>query len=275
VSKLERSQQLKVFLCHSSSDKAVVRTLYSKLKEDGVNPWLDEEDLLAGQDWNQEIKRSVGNSDIVIVCLSHEAVGKRGYIQKEIKQALDVADEQPEGTIFLIPLKLEECDVPKRLSHLQWVNYFEEKGYERLIRALQSRAQTLGISLSSDSDAKAAAKVPFTWEQRIVHPDGKRMIRLGFTKDYNSDATDYWQVNFVLGVRDPIDDEFKIKAEFHIELRPRDYKKAERLVRMGLSERQIELLKGPIAGRAKDLQSGTTRDREIENLLKSLLDMVS
>ena len=50
------------------------------------------------------------------------ALWKSQYIQKEIKFALDVADEQPEGTIFLIPTKLEECDVPERLSQWQWGN---------------------------------------------------------------------------------------------------------------------------------------------------------
>lgn len=50
-----------------------------------------------------------------------------------------MADEQPEGTIFLIPLKLEECEVPERLSEWQWVNLFEERGFERLMRALRTR----------------------------------------------------------------------------------------------------------------------------------------
>ena len=40
-------------------------------------------------------------------------------------------DEKPEGTIFIIPLKLEECDVPGRLAKRHWVNYFENDGYQR------------------------------------------------------------------------------------------------------------------------------------------------
>ena len=80
--------------------------------------------------------QAVKTSDIVIVCLSHKAINKSGYVQKEIKFALDKAEEQPEGTISLIPLKLEECDVPERLQELHWVNLFEEKGYERLMRSL-------------------------------------------------------------------------------------------------------------------------------------------
>ena len=37
-------------------------------------------------------------------------------IQKELRKALDVADEQPEGSIYLIPVRLELCEFPDRLS---------------------------------------------------------------------------------------------------------------------------------------------------------------
>jgi hypothetical protein len=60
---------------------------------------------------------------------------------------LDVADEQPEGAIFLIPLRLEECQVPDRLSQWQWVNYFDERGYERLLQALRKRAEDVEASI--------------------------------------------------------------------------------------------------------------------------------
>jgi hypothetical protein len=138
---------LKVFLCHAKSDKPAVRKLYQRLRAAGIDAWLDEEDLLPGQDWEREIPRAVRASDSVIVCLSCKSINKTGYVQKEIKFALDVADEQPEGAIFLIPLRLEECDVPERLSRWQWVDLFVPNGYERLMRALDVRATHLQRAL--------------------------------------------------------------------------------------------------------------------------------
>src|SRR5580658_10031947 len=123
------SKLLKIFLCHSSGDKAAVRELWARLRADGFQPWLDEEDLLPGQHWANEIPKAVRNCDVVIVCLSRASVTKVGFVQKEIKLALDVAEMQPEGSIFLIPLKLEECDVPERLKDWQWVDYFEPDGH--------------------------------------------------------------------------------------------------------------------------------------------------
>ena len=136
-------RRLRVFLCHSSGDKPAVRDLCRRLKSDGVEPWLDEERLLPGQDWRDEIPQALHNSDAVIVCLSRASVTKEGYLQKELKYALDVADEKPEGTIFIIPLKLEECEVPRRLSQWQWASLPEPGGYERLIVALNRRAQSI------------------------------------------------------------------------------------------------------------------------------------
>jgi hypothetical protein len=132
---------LKVFLCHASVDKTPVRELYHRLLADGFEPWLDEESLLPGQNWREEIPKAVRNSDIVLVCLSKKSIDKDGYVQKEIRFALDKADEKPEGAIFIIPLKLEECPVPDRISQWHWVNYFERNGYERLTRALRAQAQ--------------------------------------------------------------------------------------------------------------------------------------
>ena len=127
----------RIFLCHSKGDKTAVGELYRRLRVDGLHPWLDEEDLIPGQVWQEEITRAVRASAVVLVVLSKASIAKFGFVHKEIKFALDVADAQPEGKIFIIPARLEECDVPERLGHLHWVNLFEPGGYEKLLRALR------------------------------------------------------------------------------------------------------------------------------------------
>ena len=49
------------------------------------------------------------------------------------------ADEQPDNRIFLIPVRLEECDVPDQLKKWQWVDLFKPTGFDRLFKALQTR----------------------------------------------------------------------------------------------------------------------------------------
>lgn len=138
---------LKVFMCHSSDDKPVVRKLYQRLsKEAWIEPWLDEKKLDIGDKWDIEIEKEVKKSDVVIVCISTNSITKEGFVQKEIKFALDIADEKPDGTIYIIPLKLERCDVPGRLSSWHWGNYYEKGSYKKLLHSLKKRAQGLGIS---------------------------------------------------------------------------------------------------------------------------------
>jgi len=136
----EKKRPLKVFLCHASGDKPPVRDLYKRLKSEGVDAWLDQERLLPGQDWRLEIPKAVQEADVVVICLSKKSITKEGYVQKEIKFALDIAEEKPEGTIFLIPARLEKCDLPEPLGRWQCVDLFEANGYKKLIRVLKEWA---------------------------------------------------------------------------------------------------------------------------------------
>jgi len=142
------SKSLRVFLCHARVDVAAVRDLYLYLRKEGVDVWLDKEKLLPGTDWELEIRRAVETSDIVVVCLSRQ-FHQAGYRQKEVKLALDTAMKQPEGEIFIIPARLEVCDVPDSLRKWQWVDLFETDGSEKLISALRSRAERVGAALRS------------------------------------------------------------------------------------------------------------------------------
>lgn len=134
---LTEKSKVKVFLCHASQDKAAVRTLRERLLGDGYSPWLDENEILPGQDWRLAISHALSEAHIVVACLSKASTTKIGFIQKEIKDVLDLADLRPGGAVFIIPLKLEECEVPERLARWQWVDYFGSEGYGRLRQSLE------------------------------------------------------------------------------------------------------------------------------------------
>lgn len=142
----EPKRPLKVFLCHAHSDKDAVKALYARLIKDGVDAWLDKEKLLPGQDWELEIRRAVREADVVVVCLSKQ-FNQAGFRQKEVRLALDTAMEKPEGEIFIIPARLEECDTLESLRKWHWVDLFEDDGYEILIRAFRARADKIGATL--------------------------------------------------------------------------------------------------------------------------------
>ena len=144
------NRKFRVFLCHASQDKPVVRELYQKLlAEPWIDPWLDEEKLLPGQDWNLEIEKAVESSDAVIVCVSSTSIAKEGYVQRELRQVLDIALEKLEGAVFVLPVKLNDCDLPRQLRDRQALDYFptskQAAAYDKLKAALKIRKDHLGI----------------------------------------------------------------------------------------------------------------------------------
>lgn len=135
-------KNLKVFLCHAHNDKAAVHKLYHRIIKDGINAWLDAEKLQPGQDWEYEIRKAILKSDVIIVCLSRAFSKQKGYRHEELKVALERAPLFSEDEIFIIPARLENCDLPESLRHLHRVDLFEDGGYRKLIRTLRKYVST-------------------------------------------------------------------------------------------------------------------------------------
>lgn len=137
-----------VFLSHARADQARAMEFYNLLALDGFDPWIDKVSLVAGQHWEVEIARAVRASDCVIVLLSKNSVDHRGYVQKEISLALEAASREPEHSIYVLPVGLDNSPIPDRLSHLHLVTIEEPpdllgEKYLAIQRALMVRAAQL------------------------------------------------------------------------------------------------------------------------------------
>ena len=168
---------LRIFLAHASEDKPQVRQLYQRLREAGYRPWMDEVDLIPGQNWRDEIPRAIKGSDIFIACLSSRSVSKRGYVQREFRLALNQLAEMPAGEIYLIPLKLDDCEIPDlrqaeygvNLRDIQWLDYGKAGGWEKLLQAIKLKTgagqlwrlqwvQTIGKGGSGETAKRAQSR---------------------------------------------------------------------------------------------------------------------
>ncbi|HJQ15342.1 MAG TPA: toll/interleukin-1 receptor domain-containing protein [Anaerolineales bacterium] len=134
---MKLSRPLRVFLLHARQDEKAVRRLYQRLVREGADVWLDQKKLLPGQNWAYEIRKAIHSSDIVIACLSKQFNRQGGYRHEELQIALEKAASLPEGLVFLIPARLEACDLPEPLRHWQCVDLFKEDGYKKLLRVLK------------------------------------------------------------------------------------------------------------------------------------------
>lgn len=131
--------QVNIFLIYAHCDKETVRKLHQRLCRDGINAWLDAQNLEPGQDWQHEIRKAILTSDRVIVCLSRAFDKQPGYRHEELKIALDKAKLLEDGSVFIIPVRLESCRMPDTLAHLHRVDLFEPGGYKKLIHALREK----------------------------------------------------------------------------------------------------------------------------------------
>jgi len=126
----------RVFLSYASEDFSRVKPLYDQLKKQGLQPWLDRENLLPGVDWDKEIIRQIKRSDFVLFCLSTRSTNKRGYVQKELRTALRTLEEIPGGHVYLIPVRLEDCSVPDELAHLQFADAFRDGEFDKILMSI-------------------------------------------------------------------------------------------------------------------------------------------
>lgn len=134
-----------IFLSYTEKDREQVEQLYQGLIEAGFKPWMDVKDILPGEDWKSVVIDSIRRAPFFLACLSKNSVNKRGVIQEELREALEVWKQKLWGDIYLIPLRLDSCEVPKALAQFQWVNLFEEDGFRKLVQAIKTGMERLGL----------------------------------------------------------------------------------------------------------------------------------
>jgi ActR/RegA family two-component response regulator len=129
----------RIFLCYARPDEEKVVLLYEKLSVAGFVPWIDKKCIAGGERWKVAIRRVIRTADFFLVCLSKNSVNRRGFMQREISLALDIWDEKLEDDIYLIPVRLEDCNVVhERVRELQWVDLFEPGGFQHLCQAIRT-----------------------------------------------------------------------------------------------------------------------------------------
>jgi len=115
-----------VFLCHANEDKNFVESVSNRLWQDGYFTWYDKKDLLPGDNWKFRIEETIEQSDRIIVFLSKTSINKTGYVQREIKFALQQHQLRPNGQRYIIPALVEECQIPREFKDIQWLQMWGE-----------------------------------------------------------------------------------------------------------------------------------------------------
>jgi tetratricopeptide (TPR) repeat protein len=131
-------RRYQVFLSYAREDQAQVKVIYQKLYDAGFKPWMDQMDILPGEDWELAIKNAIRRSDFFVACMSPNSVAKRGVLREELSAALALWKKKLPEDIYLIPIRLAECDVPDDLAQFHWVDFFQPDWWIRLETALRT-----------------------------------------------------------------------------------------------------------------------------------------
>ncbi len=154
----------RVFISHSSHDKAVARRLVGDLRSLGHEPWLDEYAIQVGDSIPDKIEEGLQNADFVAVLLSPAAV-QSGWVDREWKGKYWA--EVSAGRVMVLPVLLEDCEIPLLLAPKKYAdlrNY--ATGLVQLVAAIDpvlppmtGPSAALEMPPAADEVAKLIAKV--------------------------------------------------------------------------------------------------------------------
>jgi hypothetical protein len=141
------------FLSYARPDRLAALRLYQELRRAGIPVWIDQESLRPGERWRVAIVRAIKESRYFVPLLSTNSVDRRGYFQREIREAVEILKEFPEEDVYLIPVRLDDCRPEQpELAELNWVDLFPswEDGLARLIRFIAPVREVPGGNLRFD-----------------------------------------------------------------------------------------------------------------------------
>jgi hypothetical protein len=134
---------------------------------------MDRKNLLGGQNWQVAIRKAVRQSSHFVAILSSNSVSKRGFVQKELREAISLLEEFPPDEIFVIPLRLENVEPAHEvLRNLHWIDLFPsyEAGLHELAKSLAETPAMAPPRIVSAS-AEHFGKAPISrtrWAAAIV-----------------------------------------------------------------------------------------------------------
>jgi hypothetical protein len=148
-----------IFLSYANPDQEKVITFYEALENEGFNLWLDCRKIKPGQNWDFEIKRAFEKSSLVIAFLSNYSVKRRGYVQRELKMALDKLNEKLIDDIYIIPVVLDDITIPDQLKTIQCIRASNPQCISQVTDSLKYQMGKLEIEIQ-----KIQRKGEFFWD---------------------------------------------------------------------------------------------------------------
>ncbi len=160
----------KVFISYARENFESANRLYQDLKNvPEIEPWLDKECILPGMRWEPEIRKAVRESNFFIAILSKSSTSRKGYAHSELRAALEIARQFPDDQIFLIPVRLDDCEMPvDELWAINYVDFFPnwDSGYRKVLGVISHNKG--GVNDETINDEMTEPTTPYYYRVGIV-----------------------------------------------------------------------------------------------------------
>ncbi len=123
--------EINVFLSHSSDDKNFVKSLAVDLKHYGISVWLDEWEIDIGESIPTKVAEGIENCQFLALILSEKSVQSK-WVENEWQAKY--WEELQNGKIHLLPILIEDCEIPRLLKHKKYANFIN--GYDNALEEL-------------------------------------------------------------------------------------------------------------------------------------------
>ena len=136
----------RVFISYAREDAALASKVFDALQKEYFEPWLDQESLQGGDDWNKRIENDLDASDFVLVLYTPAFCRKTdSYVNKEVALACERA-LRVRGS-FLIPVRTEVLSEEDRVDALRKFDEMElretafDEDFSKIISTLKREYQ--------------------------------------------------------------------------------------------------------------------------------------
>lgn len=135
--KQRRLRHRRIFIIYNHKDMNSAHELVKKLRDAGYNPWWDQEEIVPGQRIVDSVSNGLLSSAVALLLVSKNLDYEKGILAVELKTALATMRSKDESFSPVIPIRLDDSEVPSMLAGVQWLDFKEEGDFERLDKSLK------------------------------------------------------------------------------------------------------------------------------------------
>lgn len=194
----------KIFFSYSRVDSGFALQLAKDIRASGIDIWIDQLDIQAGNHWDAAVEKALATSACVLVILTPSSTSSTN-VMDEVSYALESGKK-------IIPVLLEDCLPPFRLRRLQRIDFTKDynNGLAQLLSAIEVPVAE-SVARSESEEARAEIHVVTPDPQKKMKEDTELESRLWDTATKQNSIAGYEKY-----LKDSVTGEYKAEANLLI-----------------------------------------------------------